>query len=104
MRFVRALCAVLRALCCAARFVRAMRFVRAAQLVSANCAARAVRCAARAVRCAARTLQQAGLSGAISALSRNLLCSGVIYHIGCKLRERQQISQSLTGCYILWSL
>ena len=52
-----AVCAVLRALyalravCavrCAARFVlRCMRFVRAAQLVSANCAARCMRCAAR---------------------------------------------------------
>lgn len=35
----------------------------------------------------------AGLSGAISALSRNLWVNGVIYHIGCKLHERQQISR-----------
>lgn len=65
--------------------VRAMRFVCAAQLVSANCAARFV------LRCA--HIIKAGLSGARSALSRNLLCSGVIYHIGCKLHERQQISR-----------
>ena len=60
----------------------------AAQLVSANCAARCMRFV---LRCA--HILKAGLSGAISALSRNLLCSGVIYHIGCKLRERQQISR-----------
>ena len=73
------------ALYVALRAVCAARFVRAAQLVSANCAARFV------LRCA--HIITAGLSGAISALSRNLLCSGVIYHIGCKLRERQQISR-----------
>ena len=55
-------------------------------------ALRALYCAARCtLRCA--HIITAGLSGAISVLSRNLLCSGVIYHIGYKLRERQQISR-----------
>ena len=63
----------------------ALRAVCAAQLALTNCAARFV------LRCA--HIITAGLSGAISALSRNLLCSGVIYHTGYKLRERQQISR-----------